>query len=115
VNADDDVAQQSGGGDAEDRTPHPCRYVIKEKEFSWNVFERNAIHEKRTGKNCNEISNAVSYLRRESYQGYSGDIVLISGLLWSMIWYYVPGITLYAKSAHDNIPAHIVRAMKERF
>ena len=24
-------------------------------------------------------------------------------------------LTLYAKSAHDNIPAHIVRAMKERF
>jgi len=24
-------------------------------------------------------------------------------------------LTLYAKSVHDNIPAHIVRAMKERF
>jgi len=24
-------------------------------------------------------------------------------------------LTLYAKSAYDNIPAHIVRAMKERF
>ena len=24
-------------------------------------------------------------------------------------------LALYAKSAHDNIPAHIVRAMKERF
>jgi len=24
-------------------------------------------------------------------------------------------LTLYAKSAHDNIPAHIVKAMKERF
>ena len=24
-------------------------------------------------------------------------------------------LTLYAKSLHDNIPAHIVRAMKERF
>jgi len=24
-------------------------------------------------------------------------------------------LTLYAKSMHDNIPAHIVRAMKERF
>lgn len=24
-------------------------------------------------------------------------------------------LTLYAKSVHDNIPAHIVKAMKERF
>jgi len=26
VNADDDAAQQSGGGIAEDRAPHPYRY-----------------------------------------------------------------------------------------
>lgn len=24
-------------------------------------------------------------------------------------------LTLYAKSAHDNIPSHVVKAMKERF
>jgi len=24
-------------------------------------------------------------------------------------------LTLYAKSVHDSIPAHIVKAMKERF
>jgi hypothetical protein len=24
-------------------------------------------------------------------------------------------LTLYAKSAHDNVPAHVVREMKERF
>ena len=29
MNADDDAAQQSGGGDAEDRASHPCRYVLK--------------------------------------------------------------------------------------
>jgi len=66
----------------------------------------------------------------------SGDIIPGSGGIRKLRWqrrgmgkrggvriiYYVMAkqdeiwmLTLYAKSVHDNIPAHIIRAMKERF